>query len=117
MKKFLRSFGFAAEGIKFCFKQTNFRVQVLCFVIAICLSAVLQISTVEIVLILFAGVLVLVVEMVNTAIEYLCNLYTNEFNQHIKIIKDVAAGAVLVASIIAFLTGCFIFLPKIIALF
>ena len=63
-----------------------------------------------------AVALVLVTEMINTAIERAMDFITMDRHPYIKAIKDIAAGAVLVASICALLTGLFIFLPKILAL-
>ena len=60
--------------------------------------------------------IVLCLEMVNSAIEQLCNMVTKEFHPSIGKIKDISAGAVLLASILSFVIGCFIFLPKIISL-
>jgi diacylglycerol kinase len=52
--------------------------------------------------------------MINTAIEKLCDLVTTDFDPRIKIIKDVAAGAVLMASVFSLLVGLIIFIPAIV---
>jgi hypothetical protein len=49
--------------------------------------------------------------MINSAIERYCDLITTDFHPGIKIIKDVAAGAVLVASITSLIIGLIIFIP------
>ena len=46
--------------------------------------------------------------MFNTCIEYLCNLVDSEYNQKIKVIKDLSAGCVLFASVYSIIIGCFI---------
>jgi diacylglycerol kinase len=70
-------------------------------------------STVEWCLILFSIALVLSLEMVNTAIERVCNMQTTEFHPAIKVIKDVAAAAVLLSSVIAAIIGMLVFIPHI----
>ena len=57
-----------------------------------------------------------ITEMINTAIEKAMDFITLEKHSQIKLIKDLAAGAVLVASITALITGSIIFVPKLILL-
>jgi diacylglycerol kinase len=54
--------------------------------------------------------------MINSALEHLCNLVQRDYHPLVKKIKDVSAGAVLVASIISVVIGLIIFIPKIFAL-
>jgi diacylglycerol kinase len=63
-----------------------------------------------IILILCCG-MVMSLELANSSFERLCDLYTTEFNPKIKYVKDVMAGAVLIASIMAFIIGIIIFYP------
>jgi diacylglycerol kinase len=56
-------------------------------------------------------------ELLNTAIEKICDLITKDIHPIIKVIKDIAAAAVLIAAIGSFLSGVIIFLPKILDLF
>jgi diacylglycerol kinase len=53
-------------------------------------------------------------EMLNTAIEKLCDVVHKEIHPGIKKVKDIAAGAVLIAAFCSVITGAVIFLPKII---
>jgi diacylglycerol kinase len=53
-------------------------------------------------------------EMMNTAVEKLCNVVHQDIHPGIKLVKDIAAGAVLVSAIISVVIACVIFLPKII---
>jgi len=59
---------------------------------------------------------VLGLEMINSALEHLCNLVQRDYHPLVKKIKDVSAGAVLIASIISVVIGFIIFIPKIFAL-
>jgi undecaprenol kinase/diacylglycerol kinase (ATP) len=62
------------------------------------------------------GTTVLVLEALNTALEYMCDLITKDVHPGIRIIKDVAAAAVLLAATGSVLIGLIIFLPKLISL-
>jgi diacylglycerol kinase len=113
--KLLRSFGFALNGLKICFtSETNFRIHVMFTITAIALGIVLRVSAAEWLLMLFCIGLVVGMEMMNTAVEKLCNLVQEDIHPGIKTVKDVAAGAVLVAAGCSLITGLIIFIPKII---
>ena len=53
----------------------------------------------------------------NTSIENLCDLYTTEYNEKIKIIKDIGAGAVTLAALSSVCVGLIMFLPKVLIIF
>jgi len=113
--KLLRSFGYALSGIQYCFRsERNFRLHVASTFMALILSFACAISDMEWIAVCFCIALVIVMEMLNTAIEKLCDVVHREFDPSIKKVKDMAAGAVLVSAIFSVLTGLIIFLPKII---
>ena len=117
MKGRLRSFRYAFAGIrKFIETEKNAQVHLAAAAVVGILAMVFHVSRVEAIALVFAVALVLVTEMINTAIERAMDFITMDRHPYIKAIKDIAAGAVLVASICALLTGLFIFLPKILAL-
>ncbi len=87
------------------------------FVIATSTAFILKLSFTEIAVIIFAGGLVMVGEMINTGMETLVDLISPNYHPLAGRIKDIAAGAVLVSSIIAVIIGIIIFLPAIINLF
>ncbi len=117
MKKFLKSFGFAIEGIlEFFFHERNALIQLAIAIIAIILGAVFKISPGQWLAILFFIALVLSLEMINSAIEKLCDMVSKDFHPGIKRIKDIVAGAVLLASVFSLIAGMIIFIPKIIQL-
>lgn len=74
---------------------------------------IVDLTLTEWIFIIGCFVSVLVTEMLNTAIEKLCDLVTLEFHPLIKIVKDVSAGMVLVSAIGSIVTGIIIFSPKI----
>src|SRR6478609_7686950 len=102
MKDFLRSFGFAIKGIKVAFlNERNLKVQLAIGLITIGAGFYYSISTFEWIAVLILIGLVLILEMVNTALENMVNMVTLERHPLAGKIKDVAAGAVLVISIIS----------------
>ena len=117
MFRLIRSFSFALNGLRICvLKGTNFKIHIICAVLAIILRSYFHLSVNEWLIILMCIGFVLSMEMLNTAIEQLCDVVHKEQHPGIKITKDIAAGAVLLSAIVAAICGAFIFLPKIILL-
>ena len=83
---------------------------------AIILGFTVSLSCFQWMLVLFCIGFVISLEMINSAIERYCDLVTTDFHPGIKIIKDVAAGAVLVASIMSLIIGLIIFIPALVDL-
>ena len=115
--KIIRSFGFALNGIRYCLvSQTNFRIHMLLAILAICLSITMHISSTEWIIVLLCIAMVFLSEMINTAIEKLCYLEQPDFHPIIKLVKDIAAGGVLIVAFTSFVIGAIIFIPKIVIL-
>lgn len=72
---------------------------------AVCAGFVLHLSVLEWVAVIICIGLVITAEILNTCIEKLCDLYSTDYSNRIREIKDLAAGAVLVASLTAFVTA------------
>jgi len=112
MNSLLKSFGFAIQGIIHLLKnERNFKIQFGVFILVLVVSYFLEITKKEWIIVLFCSMLVLSLEGINTSIERLCDENQPQFNLNIKIIKDVAAGAVLIASIFSTIIGLIVFLP------
>lgn len=112
-----RSFGYALEGIAIGIqKERNMRIHCIVMIMVVLAGTILQISAIEwcICLVLFGVVMSL--ELVNTAVESVVDLVTEEWKPLAKVAKDTAAGAVLIAAIMSAIVGLIIFLPKGIAL-
>lgn len=108
------SIGYAADGIKFAFAEgRNFKIQIGFAVLTIILGYVLHINSFEWLSIILIIATVLILELINTAIETVVDMVSLKFHPLAKITKDCAAGAVLVASIASIFVGVIIFLPKI----
>lgn len=110
----IKSFGFAFEGIAAEFRKgRNFRIQIFIGVAAIILGFIFRVSSAEWFGLIFVISTVLILELLNTAVEEMVDLVEPEINPKAKIAKDVSAGAVLVASAASIAVGILIFLPKI----
>ena len=115
MKTFFNAVLFALQGIKqFFSRDRNGKIQLVIGITAIKLGFTVSLSSLQWLLVLFCIGLVISLEMINSAIERYCDLVSTEFNPAIKIIKDVAAGAVLVASITSLIIGLIIFIPALV---
>ena len=105
----------ALSGIwDFVILEQNARLHAVATIGVIVLSFACRISIKEWIAILMVIAFVWVTEMLNTCIEKIMDLISVEKRADIRFIKDVAAGAVLLASITAFGTGLLIFIPKLI---
>jgi len=114
LKERLVSFSFAFKGIKFFFTtQHNTWIHSISTIIVVVIGIYLKISATEWCLIIFAIGLVFVSELFNSSIELLTDLVSPEFNPKAGLVKDLAAAAVLLSAITAFVIGLIIFWPKI----
>lgn len=117
-KKLINSFKYAIQGIKSAFKtEQNLKIHFIVTVIVIFLGILLKIGYTEWAICFLLFGFVITAELLNTAIEVTVDLAMPQKNDKAKLAKDIAAGAVLVSSIIAVLVGIVIFLPKIVNLF
>ncbi len=119
MQSFSDAVHHALDGIGFAFtNERSLRIQFGIFLIAIILGLYLHISASDFAIIIDISALVFSLELVNTAIEKSMDVISNgEYDERIKIIKDVSAGAVLIAAIFAIVEGALIFIPKLMELF
>jgi len=117
MKKLIRSFGYAFKGVAYATSsQLNFRIHLGATVLAILMGYLLKISVGEWQWIALCITLVLVTEIFNTMIETLVDLVSPGYNEKAGHIKDMSAGAVVIAALFAVITGLIIFLPKLLLL-
>lgn len=113
-RNLLESFNYAFEGIIHALKtQRNMRLHFTATTLVLLASLLFQLTKVEIIILFFTIAFVIVAEMVNTAIEVVVDLITLEHHPMAAIAKNVAAGAVLIASVMAVVVGYLIFYPKI----
>lgn len=113
MRRIARSFRDAAAGLGYCFRtQPNMIIHALVGAAALFLAALLQVSSVEWLLVLTAVCAVLVAEVFNTALEKAVDVATREENPLAHVAKDAAAGAVLLSALFAMVVGAVVFLPR-----
>jgi diacylglycerol kinase len=110
----LKSFISAFSGIGALLQsEHNARIHIFILILVIVAGIILRISSLEWIVILFASGLVLVSESFNTAVEYLSDVVSPDYNEKIKRVKDIAAAGVLIAAVISVIIGIIVFLPKI----
>lgn len=98
MLDFLRSFGYAVKGIRVGARQRNFVIQLFCALLTIAAGLFFDITAVEWCILVLCIVFVLSLELINSAIEHIVNMISPAYNETAGKIKDLAAGAVLIAS-------------------
>ena len=117
IKRLRKSFGYAFKGIDDVIKhEPNMKIHVVVAILVVIMAFILKVSIIEwIILVLLIGA-VLDAEKINTTIENLVDMYTKEYDEKAKIVKDTAAGTVLILAITSAIIGLIIFIPKIIYL-
>lgn len=110
---FIDSLKNAIEGLIYSITtQSNIRKQLFIAVLVLILSLFYKFTTTEFLCLVFAIVLVIFAEMINTAIETVVDLYTDLYHPKAKIAKDVGAGSVLLMSINSVIVAYFLFLRE-----
>lgn len=117
IKRLRKSFGYAFKGIDDVIEhEPNMKIHVVAAILVVIMAFILKVSIIEwIILVLLIGA-VLAAETINTTIENLVDMYTKEYDEKAKIVKDTAAGTVLILAITSAIIGLIIFVPKIICL-
>lgn len=116
--RYIKSFFHALNGLWYAIRyEHNMYIILLAIFVVIIAGFYFQISTVEWLFCIVAMGMVMAIELINSAIEAVCDRVILESDPLIKIAKDTASGASLVLSITAALIGCMIFVPKIMELF
>jgi len=112
--KRIKSFCYAFNGLKILFKEEpNAKIHLVIAMLAMFLAILLNVNTNEWLFIVLSIGLVISMELLNSAVESLADFVSIEKNELIKKVKDLAAGGVFLSSIIAFIVGVVVFLPKI----
>jgi len=114
IKRLFKSFRYAIKGMmKTLREEQNLHIQSIAAIIVVVLGAYFNLTRIEwIALILVIG-LVIIMEVVNSAIERVTDMLKPRLNTYVKEIKDIMAAAVMLASIIAVLVGLIVFMPYI----
>ncbi len=118
VKRFLNSFRFSWDGLKYAYKyEQSMTIHLVCTIFVIILGIWLKISALEWAICILGLGIIMAIELLNTAVEAVVDLASPEIHPLAKIAKDTASASVGVFSFITILVDCFIFIPKIILLF
>ena len=112
IRKLIKSFSYAIQGILTAMSEQNFRFHLLSAVIVVIAGFFTGLSITEWIIIVLVITLVIAAEMFNTAIERVVNLASPDYHPLAKQAKDVAAASVLVFATCSVIIGILIFLPK-----
>jgi diacylglycerol kinase (ATP) len=108
------SFNYALEGIIHVLRtQRNLRIHFAVAVVVIVFALIVNVTKLELIALLISITFVLIAEMLNTAVEAAIDIATTSFDPMAKLAKDVAAGAVLIASVNAVAVGYLVFAGKV----
>lgn len=111
---FLDAWKNAFDGIIYAITtQSNIKKQLIIAVAVMLVSLFFDLNKAEFLCLMFTVVLIIVAEMINTAIETVVDLYTDLYHPKAKIAKDVGAGAVVITAINAVIVAYFLFFEKI----
>ena len=109
----IESFNYAIEGVIHVLRtQRNMRIHFAVAVVVLVIAVAVGVSRVELIVLLLSITFVLVAEMINTAVEGTIDAATTSFDPMAKLAKDIAAGAVLIASVNAVAVGYLVFAGK-----
>lgn len=113
-KNFIKSWENAFSGIIYATTtQRHIKEQLVIAVVVMLLSLFFNLTRAEFLCLMFTVILIIIAEMVNTAIETVVDLYTDLYHPKAKIAKDVGAGAVVISAINALIVAYFLFFDKI----
>ncbi len=110
IKKFIKSFKFAIEGLVHLFKtEQNFKIEILGVLVVSILIIYIQLTAIETVILIMVTASVLVMEIINSVLERLLDILTKRKSKNFKILKDTMAAAVLLNAIVAVIVAIIIF--------
>ncbi len=111
-KRLFKSFRYAVKGLITVFREEqNLLIQSIVGVLIIFLGLYVGLSQMEWAVIVMMIGLVLLVEIINSAVERVSDVLKPRINSYVKEIKDVMAAAVMLASVIAVIVGLIVFVP------
>lgn len=114
-KNFLEALWHSLDGIKYAFQtERSLKIELALTILAIVLSILLELSLGEFAILFLTIGVVLLAELLNTAIEVMLDLYSQEYNEKIKLAKDISSGAVLITAIMSVMVASVLLLPKIV---
>ena len=109
----LNSFKYAFNGIKEALNsEHNLRIHFTISFLVLLLAYYLKLNNIELSLLIITIAFVIILELINTVVEKLVDMYSKEISEKARIIKDISAGFVLIGAITSVFVGLILFLPK-----
>lgn len=110
-KKLGKSFKDAARGLKTVTRhERNFRIHIVMMLYVVFFSVIGRAEKSDVACFVLCFGIMLAAELINTALELLCDEVTEQYSERIRDVKDIAAGAVLVSAIASVVVGLMTFL-------
>lgn len=117
IKRLIKSFKYALKGLYLVIRdEQNFRVHIIFSLLALFSSWFFQISKIELIIVILLIALVMLMEVINSAIERVTDILKPRINNFVMEIKDIMAAAVMLASIVSIIVGLIIFVPYLLAM-
>lgn len=114
LKKFIESFNNAVTGILTAIKtESNLRAHFIIAILVVLMSLFFNFTRMELLMLLFAITTVLIAEMFNTVAEKMVDMITQDYHPLARIIKDISAGAVLIAALNSVVVGYLLFFNRV----
>lgn len=110
---FWASLMFALNGLAYLFVyHRNMRIIFLCGVMAVLAGVYFELRGIELAIVCISVALVFIAEIFNTAVEIILDMATHKYHTLVKLVKDIAAAVVLVASLNSLTVGVIVFWPR-----
>ncbi len=117
MAGLVASFKHAINGLRYVVRhERNARIHLVFAILVLVAGAIVKLSSLALAAVLFAIILVFLAEIINTAFEKTLDIVEPNHHPTVKLIKDMAAGAVLVTAVAAIIIGVVVFTPYVVAL-
>jgi len=108
----IRSFSYALKGLAVVFRsELNARIHTAIALLVVAMGIVFGISRIEWIIIILCIGIVFAAEILNTSIERLVDIVSPQISEKAGMVKDIAAGAVLVSAVVSVIAGFLIFMP------
>lgn len=118
LARLIHSFQDAWKGVVFVFKnEQNFRIQIFVSLVVLLMANYFSLSKGELIVIVLLIFLVLILELLNSAVERLADVLKPRLSFQIKIVKDIMAAIVFMAALSSVIIGLIVFWPHFVALF
>ncbi len=109
---------YTSQGLAYCFKnESSFLIEAICACLVIIMGVCFDISFLEWVISFGSLCLITIIELLNTAIEAVCDAVTLDYNEYIKVAKDCGSAATGIMTVLALIVNLIIFVPYFIKLF